>query len=67
MLCRVTSPNVILSPFCILTAFLLRTFAYIPPEEDNSDEKDDYDDIFDAVGLEEVYITVKITHHHTSL
>jgi hypothetical protein len=38
----------------------------IPPEEDDGDEKDDYDDILDAVGLEEVHITVEITHHRTS-
>jgi hypothetical protein len=50
-----------------LSSLLLRTFAYIHPEEDDGDEEDDYDDIFDSVGLEEVYITVKITHHHTSL
>jgi hypothetical protein len=49
-----------------LTFFLLRTFAYIHPEEDYGDEKDDYDDIFNTVGLKEVYITVKITHHPTS-
>jgi hypothetical protein len=38
----------------------------VPPEEYDGDEKDDYDDILDAVGLEEVHITVEITHHRTS-
>jgi hypothetical protein len=50
-----------------LSFLLLRTLGEVSPEEDDGDEKDDYDDIFDAVGLKEVYITVEITHHHTSL
>jgi hypothetical protein len=50
-----------------LFSLLLRTFAQIHPEEDDGDEKDDYDDIFYAVGLEEVHITVEITHYSTSL
>jgi hypothetical protein len=38
----------------------------VPPEEDDGDEKDYDDDILDAVGLEEVHITVEITHLGTS-
>jgi hypothetical protein len=50
-----------------LPFLLLRAFAQIHPEEDHGDEEDDYNDIFDVVGLEEVHIAVQITHHHTSL
>jgi hypothetical protein len=49
-----------------LFLFLLRTLGKVPPEKDDGDEKDDYDDIFDVIGLEEVYIPVEITHHYTS-
>jgi hypothetical protein len=49
-----------------LCSFLFWAFGEVSPEEDDCDEKDDYDDIFDVVCLEEVHIAVKITHHPTS-
>jgi hypothetical protein len=47
-----------LSFLLALCLFLFRAFGQVSPEEDYGDEKDDYDDIFDAVGLEEIYILI---------
>ena len=54
-------------PFLFLLAlalclFLFWTLGEVSPKKDYGNKKDD-DDIFDAVGLEEVYRAVQIIHH----
>jgi hypothetical protein len=50
-----------------LCLFLFRAFGDVTPEEDYGNEKNDYEYIFDAIGLEEIHIPVEIAHHRTSL